>query len=264
LTATAPAEANVPIAITRDISPRFNECEITHIERTPIDIKIAQTQHHEYVQALKELGLAVLELPASADLPDSVFVEDTAVVLPEVALLTRPGADSRKPETESIAHALRPYRELIFIESPATVDGGDVLVVGKQIFVGMSTRSNTHAIEQMNQLLGKYGYKTQGVELRDCLHLKSAVTRLDDANTLLVNRNWVDVETFDGYELVDIDPSEAFAANCLPINSSIIYPTTFPKTATKLEARGYRVKPVVLDELAKAEGAVTCCSLIVS
>ena len=250
------------LAITRDVSPRFNECEITHIRRTPIDVKIAQSQHHEYVQVLKELGCAVLELPAEADLPDSVFVEDTAIVLSDVALITKPGADSRKPETESIARALAPYRELVFIESPATVDGGDVLVVGKNIFVGLSTRSNKQAIDQMNQLLGKYGYKTQAVEMRDCLHLKTAVTRVDD-NTLLINRNWVDVENFEGYDLIHIDPSEPFAANCLPVNGSIIYPTTFTKTTAKLEARGYKIKPVVVDELAKAEGAVTCCSLIV-
>ncbi len=252
------------LAVTRDVSPRFNECEITHIERSPINVEIARTQHHEYVQTLKELGCAVLELPAESDLPDSVFVEDTAVILREAALLTRPGADSRKPETESIARALAPYREIVRIQPPATVDGGDVLVLGKNIFVGMSTRSNTSAINQMNQLLGKFGYKTQGVELHDCLHLKSAVTRVDDNNTLLINRKWIHVETFEGYELIDIDSSEPFAANCLPINGSIVYPTTFPKTTAKLEARGYRIKPVVVDELAKAEGAVTCCSLIVS
>lgn len=251
------------LAITRDVSPRFNECEITHIERSPIDIKIAQAQHHEYVQALKELGCAVLELPAEADLPDSVFVEDTAVILPEVALLTRPGADSRRPETESIARALAPYREIVHVESPATVDGGDVLVVGKKIFVGMSTRSNPESVKQMNQLLGRFGYEIQGVEVHDVLHLKSAITRVDD-ETLLINRNWMDVENFEGYRLIDIDPSEAFAANCLPVNGAIIYPTAFPNTAAKLESHGYRIKPVVLDELAKAEGAVTCCSLIVA
>lgn len=250
------------VAITRDVSPRFNECEITHIERSPIDVGIAQSQHHQYIQALKELGCAVLELPAETDLPDSVFVEDAAVVLPEVALLTRPGADSRKPETESIASALAPYRDIVRVQPPATVDGGDALVLGKNIFVGMSTRSNANAIKQMNQLLGKYGYKTHGVELRDCLHLKSAVTRVDD-ETLLINRNWVDVETFEGYELIDIDPSEPFAANCLPINGEIVYPTAFPKTAARLESQGYKIKLVVVDELAKAEGAVTCCSLIV-
>ena len=251
------------LAITRDVSPRFNECEITHIERTPIDLNIARSQHHGYVQALKELGCAVLELPAEADLPDSVFVEDTAVVLPEVALITRPGADSRKPETESIIPVLRPYRELVFIESPGTVDGGDVLVIGKSIYVGMSTRSNAAAVNQMNQLLGKYGYQVQGVELHDCLHLKTAATRVDD-KTLLLNRKWVDVENFEGFDLIDVDEAEPFAGNCLPINGSIIFPVEYPKTGEKLEDRGYKLKRVAADELAKAEGQVTCCSLIIA
>lgn len=250
------------LAITRDVSPRFNECELTHIDRTPIDVQIAQVQHHGYVQALKDLGYAVLELPAETDLPDSVFVEDAAVILPDVALITNPGADSRKPETISIAQALRPYRELVFIESPGTVDGGDVLVLGKNIYVGLSTRSNQSAIDQMNTKLGKYGYRTQGVEMHDCLHLKTAVTKVDD-KTLLINRKWVDVENFEGYELIDVDASEPFGANCLPVGDAIIFPVAFPKTSAKLTAQGYKVKPVVVDELAKAEGAVTCCSLII-
>jgi len=251
------------LAITRDVSPSLNECEITHIDRAPMDVKVAQAQHDSYVRALKELGCAVLELPAEADLPDSVFVEDTAVILPEVALITRPGADSRKPETDSIIHMLKPYRELVFIESPATVDGGDVLVVGKNIYVGMSTRSNQAAVDQMNHLLGKYGYKVQGVELHDCLHLKTAMTRVDDT-TLLINRKWVDVENFEGYRLIDIDESEPFAGNCLPVGDAIIFPVEFPQTGAKLEAHGYKLKTVPADELAKAEGALTCCSLIIT
>src|SRR5215471_10265129 len=144
------------IAITREISPRFNECEITHIERTPIDINIACAQHGEYVQALKHLGCEVIGLPSEPNLPDSVFVEDTAFILPEVAVITRPGADSRKPEIESIARALSPLKKLVYIQEPATIDGGDVLVLGKRIFVGLSTRSNPEAIDQLNSLLGEY------------------------------------------------------------------------------------------------------------
>src|SRR5688572_7384067 len=117
------------VAITRQISPRFAECEITHIERTPIDLNVACLQHHHYVNILKELGCRVIELPAEPDLPDSVFVEDTAVILPEVAVITRPGADSRKPETESILPALEPLIRLIRVREPATLDGGDVLVL---------------------------------------------------------------------------------------------------------------------------------------
>ncbi|HNO95012.1 MAG TPA: N(G),N(G)-dimethylarginine dimethylaminohydrolase, partial [Anaerolineales bacterium] len=141
------------IAITRHISSRFNECEITHIERTPINLEIARSQHEAYVRALAELGCQVIELPEETELPDSVFVEDTAFILPEVAVITRPGADSRKPEVESIIPALSPYRPLLHVATPATVDGGDVLVAGKQIFVGMSTRSNREVVTQLNALL---------------------------------------------------------------------------------------------------------------
>ena len=250
------------IAITREISPRFNECEITLIDRSPINLDIARAQHEGYTQALRDMGCEVIELPPEADLPDSVFVEDTAVILPAVAVITRPGADSRRPETESICRALQPFRELLFIQAPGTTDGGDVLVLGKDIFVGMSTRSNPAAVDQMNALLEKFGYHAQGVELHDCLHLKSAVTRVD-AGTLLINRSWADARHFAGFDLIDIDPSESFAANCLPVNGEIIFPAAFPKTRAKLEARGYKVRAVQVDELAKAEGAVTCCSLII-
>jgi len=248
-------------AITRNISPRFNECEITHIERAPIDLEVARRQHRDYVEALKSLGCEVLELPAEVDLPDSVFVEDTAFILPEVTVITRPGADSRKPETVSIAQALSPRTKLIYIREPATIDGGDVLVISRNIFVGLSTRSNKEAIDQLNVLLKEYGYTVKGVHLHDCLHLKSAISRVDD-HTLLINRNWVDAESFTGYDLIDLDPSEPFAANCLPVGDSIIYPSSFPKTREKLENLGYKIVRVEVDELAKAEGAVTCCSLI--
>jgi dimethylargininase len=249
-------------AITREISPRFDECEITHIERTPIDIDVARAQHHAYVNALRELGCEVIELPAEPDLPDSVFVEDAAFVLPEVAVITRPGADSRKPETISIIQALSPLVELVHVREPGTVDGGDVLVVGKKIYVGLSTRSNQEAIDQLNEMLREYGYSVMGVVLRDCLHLKSAVSRVDD-RTLLINSNWVDPSCFENFELIEVAPSEPHAANCLPIKGSIIFPTAFPKTRAKLAEKGYKVVAVDVSELAKAEGAVTCCSLII-
>ncbi|MBK9926806.1 MAG: dimethylargininase [Anaerolineales bacterium] len=251
------------LAITRDVSPRFNECEITHIERSVIDVTVAQAQHCGYIDALKKLGCTVLELPAEANLPDSVFVEDTAFILPHAAVITRPGADSRKPETESIIQTLSPHIKLLYIREPATLDGGDVLVIGKDIFIGLSTRSNNVAINQLKDLLSDDGYTVTGVPLHDCLHLKSAVTRVDD-NTLLINKSWVDASLFEGYKLIEIDPSEPNAANCLPIGDSIIYPTSFPKTRAKLEAHGYTIVSADVDELAKAEGAVTCCSLVIT
>jgi dimethylargininase len=250
------------IAITREISPRFVECELTHIERTPIDLEVARAQHRDYVETLRKLGCEVIQLPAEPDLPDSVFVEDTAVILPEVGVITRPGADSRKPETESIIQALTPLIRLVRVREPATLDGGDVLVFGKMIYVGLSTRSNQEAINQLDEMLVDSGYSVTGVELHDCLHLKSAVTRVDD-RTLLINKSWIDPGYFEDFDLIEVDPSEPHAANCLPMGGSIIFPTAFPKTCAKLEERHYHVVNVNVSELAKAEGAVTCCSLIV-
>jgi dimethylargininase len=250
------------IAITREISPRFNECEITHIERTPIDLDVARAQHHEYVNVLKKLGCKVIDLPAEADLPDSVFVEDTAFILPEAAVITRPGADSRKPETKSIVRALKPLIKLVYVLEPATIDGGDVLVIGKKIYVGLSTRSNQEAIDQLNNELGKYGYIVTGVHLHDCLHLQSAVTRVDDT-TLLINKSWVDTDHFENFDWIEVHPTEPFAANCLPVGEWIVFPTAFPKTRERLVNKGYKIVTVDVSELAKAEGALTCCSLII-
>ena len=250
------------IAITRQVSPRFNECELTHIERTPIDIDIARSQHNEYVHALRSIECGVVELPAEPELPDSVFVEDTAFILPEVAVITRPGADSRKPETESILRTLAPLKKLVQLKAPATLDGGDVLVMGKSIFIGLSTRSNQEAIAQLKELLGDFGYSVTGVQMHDCLHLKSAISRVDD-KTLLINKNWLDTHHFIEYRLIEVHPEEPFAANCLPVGDFVIYPTAFPGTATRLEEAGYKLLRVDVSELAKAEGAVTCCSLII-
>src|SRR5512139_3298635 len=141
------------IAITRQISPRFQDCELTHLDRQPIDLDLARTQHQQYEAALRELGCEVISLPPEPDLPDSVFVEDVALALDEVAVITRPGADSRKPERESIAQALSPYRTLFTIEAPGTLDGGDVLSVGKTVYVGLSSRSNRSGLGQLQQIL---------------------------------------------------------------------------------------------------------------
>jgi dimethylargininase len=249
------------LAITRQVSPRLADCELTFIESRPIDLDVARAQHDGYVRTLAGLGCEVLELPAEPDLPDSVFVEDTAVVLPEVAVITRPGADSRKPETDSIAAVLARYRPLVHIEAPATLDGGDVLVMGKTVYVGLSTRSDPRAVTQLQERLGPFGYAVTGVTLRGCLHLKSAVTRIDD-ETVLINANWVNARHFGDRAQIAVDESEPHAANCLPIGGRVVFPEAFPRTREKLERRGHSVVTVALDELAKAEGAVTCCSLV--
>jgi dimethylargininase len=249
------------IAITRQVSPAINQCELTNLERTPIDLDRARSQHHAYEEALRSLGVNIHSLPEEPALPDSVFVEDAAVVLDECALLTRPGAESRQPEVESIALALAPYRRLHLIQAPGILDGGDVLTVGRTIFVGLSSRSNQAAIDQMASLLNPYGYSIKGIRVTGCLHLKSAVTQLS-ADTLLVNPTWVDKDNFNGMKFIDVAPSEQHAANALLVGESLLYQPAYPRTLESLEAQG--IHPVLVDEseLGKAEGGLTCCSLI--
>ena len=249
-------------AIARQVSPRFPECELTFIERTPIDLELARLQHNNYIAVLKTLGCNVLELQSEPNLPDSVFVEDTAVVLPECAFITRPGAVSRRAEVSTIAAAMRPLRKLEYIDPPAMMDGGDVFVVGDKIYIGLSSRTDKKAIDQMKARVTRMGYDTEPVEFHNCLHLKSAITRLDD-RTLLINPDWVDPGTFHAYNLITVDDTEPFAANCLPIGGTILFPSDYPETLDKIRSNGFTVRDLEFSEFAKAEGALTCCSLII-
>jgi dimethylargininase len=251
------------VAITRDISPSLAACELTYLPRVPIDIERARAQHCEYERALGDAGYRVERLSSTGDMPDSVFVEDIAVVFDELAIVTRSGAESRRVETAAIADALKQYRPLRAIEAPGTIDGGDVLIVGRQVFVGMSTRTTGAAVIQMDRALRPHGYTLRSGTVRGCLHLKSAVTALDD-ETVLVNPEWIDRTMFDGLRIIEIDPAEPSAANALRLDDRLVFPASFPRTAARLEARGYRLAFVDASELAKAEGAVTCCSLIVA
>ena len=255
------------IAITRQISLAINQCELTHIERKPIDYERARAQHKQYEDALRSLGIKVISLDAEPGLPDSVFVEDVALVLDECAIMLNPGAASRRPEVASAEKALAPYREIFRIQPPGTVDGGDILTVSQTVYVGISSRSTEDAIDQMKAILEPRNlkvtsnYEVRTVRVTGCLHLKSAVTQVSE-DTLLINPEWVSKNDFPGMQFIEIDPSEPYASNAVLVDGTIIYPSSFPKTQAKLQAVGIRMIIVDADELAKAEGAVTCCSLI--
>lgn len=251
------------IAITRQVSPQIGQCELTHLERQVIDVELARRQHHQYEKALTFLGCQVHSLPIEANLPDSVFVEDAAVVLDEMAIVTRPGAESRRYETASISRALEPYRQVRTITAPATVDGGDILCLGKTIYVGLSSRSNQLAIDQISVLLKPYHYTVRGVKVSGCLHLKSAVTRVAE-DVLLINPYRVEKGVFQDMHFIEVDPSEPCGANALLIGTTLIYPSSYPRTLSRLEEHGCSVETVDVSELIKAEGAVTCCSLVLT
>jgi dimethylargininase len=248
-------------AITREVSASINDCELSFHARKPIDVAKAIAQHKAYRDCLTELGIRVVSLPAEPELPDAVFVEDAAVVVDEVAVISIMGAPSRRSEARSVADALSCYRPIKFLVEPATLDGGDVLRTGHSVFVGLSQRTHREAFSQLQDLLGGYGYHVQPVEVRSCLHLKSACSYIG-SGTMLLNRSWIDAERFRGFELIDVPGEEPAAANALLLNDVVIIPASFPKTRALLEQRGFRVRTIDLSELQKAEGGVTCGSLI--
>ncbi len=249
------------VALTREVSAAIAHCELTHLARTPIDVDRARAQHAAYERALVDAGYRVERLRATGDMPDSVFIEDIALVFDEVAVIARPGAASRRAEIPAVADALRSYRAIAAIEAPGTLDGGDVLRIGRRVFVGVSSRTNAAGVTQLRDALAPYGYTVHEVPVTGCLHLKSAVTAASE-ELLIVNTAWLADEAFRGFERLAVDPAEPMAANVLRLDDRLIVSASFPRTNDRLAARGFRVVPVDASELAKAEGAVTCCSLI--
>jgi len=248
-------------AITRAVSPAIVHCELSFIERKPIDLATAQEQHHAYEKLLGKLGAHVISLPAEPDLPDSMFVEDPALVLDELAVIFPLGTETRRREAPSLAEALAKFRKLQYVSLPGTLEGGDVLSIGRKIFVGLTKRSNADGIRQLAAILAPHHYEVIAVPVTGALHLKSAVTHLG-RNTLLANRAWFDASPLAGHEWIDLDPAEPHAGNALALAGTIIFPASFPRTRARIEARGFDVTPLDIGELQKAESGLTCSSLL--
>ncbi len=248
-------------AITRTVSPSLTSCELSFIERRPIDLEKARQQHRAYEKLLEELGTRVISLPAEPCLPDSMFVEDPAVVFDEFAVIMPLGTASRRPEAVSLAQALAKFRKLEYVTLPGLMEGGDILRVGRKLFAGLSSRTNAEGIRQLQTILRPHGYEVIAVPVTGCLHLKSAVTYLG-GGTLLANRAWFDPAPLAGYQWIDVAPEEPHAANALALGGKVIFPVSFPRTGALLEARGFHVAPLDISELQKAESGLTCSSLL--
>lgn len=246
-------------AIVRRVSPALTRCELTYLERQEIDVERAAAQHAGYVRTLEELGVEVTALPAEPGLADSVFVEDPVVVVDEVAMIARLGAESRRPEAESMAAALAPYRPLRRMSAPATLEGGDVFRAGRTLYVGLSQRTNEQGIAQLRAAVAPFGYEVRPVRVHGCLHLKSGACPAGD-RTLLVNREWVDASAFAGLDLIDVE--EEWAADVLTAAGIVLMPSGFPRTQRIIERAGFPVRTVDVSELQKAEAGVTCMSVI--
>ena len=247
------------IALTHAPSPRMNECIRTHAEHADIDVARAVAQHEAYRRALAHAGAEVRVLDGNRDHPDAVFIEDTAIVLDEIAVITSMGAEARREEPRAIEAALSPMRRLVRVEAPATIEGGDVVRAGRTILVGRTGRTNDAGIAALRALVAPYEYSVLAVDVRGCLHLKTACTALPDG-ALLVNRAWV--PELRGFELVDVASGEPHAANIVSVEGHAIMASAYPRTAEIVARHAREVITVDLSEFAKGDGSATCLSLL--
>jgi len=249
------------IALTRAVSASLSDCELSFLDRKPIDVAQARAEHHQYEELLRRLGLEVIELPPLDQLPDAVFVEDTAVVVDEVAVLTRPGAVSRVPEVASVGHALSRWRPVLQLGGTGTLDGGDVLRADGRFFVGLSRRTTAEGAAALGEALAPYGYGVTPVAVTGCLHLKTAASYLGEGR-MLVHRPWFDATLLAGFELFDVPANEAWGANVLVLGTDAVMAAGFPGIRALLQRLGLRTHEVAFTELLKAEAGVTCESII--
>jgi dimethylargininase len=248
-------------AITRSPGPELAQCELTHLPRQPIDFAAALAQHCAYQQALRTAGIDVIELPADPALPDGVFVEDTAVVLDELAVIAAPAPLSRRAEALAIESVLVPFRPLVRLPDGAFLDGGDVLRLGRALYVGLSDRTGEAGVRALAALVRPFGYTVTGVCVTGCLHLKTACTALDD-KTLLVNRTWIDAGALGGLRVVDVPAAEPWGANVLRLPGIVLVSAAYPRTADLVRGLGHLAVEVDVSELHKAEAGLTCLSLL--
>lgn len=249
------------LALTHVVSPNIADCELLFLKRSRIDYSLATQQHRDYCNLLSECGLQVIELTLNSSYPDSTFIEDTAVVLDELAIMASMGTESRRGEIGGVEAELAKYRDITRIELPATLEGGDVVRVGAKVFAGISPRTNAKGIESLKQILEPMGYEVIPVGVKFCMHLKSACTAIDD-HTLLVNPRWLDLEPFAGFRIISVAEQEPWAANCLRINNTLYMHVGFAKTIECLQNLGFAMETIDISELLKAEAGLTCSSII--
>jgi len=246
--------------VTHLPSPLIQECELTFIASEPIDFAKAAKQHQNYCTMIEKCGALVIILNDNLLLPDSVFIEDPIIIFDEVAVLTSMGVESRRKELSTLKNFFRQYRYVEQISLPARIEGGDVLKVGRNIFVGRSPRTNDHGILALRNIIKPFGYAVIPVNVTGCLHLKTGCTALDE-KTILINPDWIDTTPFVGYTTIETLPDEPFGANILPIGETICMNTAYPKTVERVRSLGYTIEETDISEFVKAEAGLTCMSV---
>lgn len=249
-----------PTALVRAVSPGIGDAELTHLDRTPVDVERARDQHRDYRRALTDLGLRLVEAPPLPEHPDGVFVEDALVVVDGLGILTRPGAASRRGEVASIAPLLDGLGlRRAAITAPGTLDGGDVLQVGRTVYVGSSSRTNDAGIDQLRRLLEPAGRRIVPVQVHRALHLKTAATALPDG-TILAVPAWVDSAAFSSHEVIAV-PEQA-GADVLLVGEAVVVSASAPRTAELVADRGWPVRLVDIGEFERVEAGPTCLSVL--
>ena len=248
-------------ALTHKVSPRIAECEVTFVDRLPIDLQLAVSQHDDYCAVLEKLGAHVKKLSENESYPDSCFVEDTAIIFDEVAIICSMGVSSRRGETKLIERELSQYREIARISLPATIEGGDVLRIGQKVFVGQSSRTNLQGVKELARILEPSGYRVFPVRVKGSLHLKSACTAIDE-ETLFVNPDWVELDAFRGLNLAHTPAEEPWSANVLRVGETVCVQAGFPRAVELIERVAERIEIVDISELRKAEAGLTCSSIV--
>lgn len=253
----------LPTALLRAVSSRVDQAELTFLDRVPVDLERAVAQHQKYADLLAELGHQVVHVASADELPDGMFVEDTAVVVEDLAILTRPGAASRRPELETMRVALAELGvRVAAVQPPATLDGGDVLQIGRSVFVGVSGRTNHDAVSQLRSLVAPLGRTVVPVPVWGCLHLKTGVTALPDG-TAVVNPDVLDHARFADAGIPVLRVPEPAGANVLLSGDRVILAASAPGTAALIEQRRYEVHTIDIGELEKLEAGLTCLSVFV-
>ena len=248
-------------ALTHTVSPEIARCELTYLERQPIQLDRARQQHAAYCELLERCGAQVRQVAVNEAYPDACFIEDVAVVVDEVAVITQMGAASRKGETAGIEPVLREYREVVCIQPPATIEGGDVLRIGRTIYVGLSSRTNADGVEAFSSVLNPFGYHIVPVRVQASLHLKTACTAVG-GDILVANPAWVDLNPFGKMRIVHVPEGEPWGANLLTVGETLCIPNGFPRTLALIELFASKIATVDISEFRKAEGGLTCLSLI--
>ncbi len=251
------------IALTRRPALSLVNCEVGYAPRQKINLHLAFDQHEAYCQAIRQLGVTVEVLPPEEAFPDSVFIEDNAVVLDELAVVTSMGTPSRRGEPALLSPVLARHRHLATVAPPATIEGGDVLRMGKTLYVGVSTRTNREGVEALRAIAEPLGYQVTLVGVQACLHLKTACTSLDD-ETLLVNPDWIDSDVLGAFRLLHVPAEEPFGANVLRLPGGVLVQASSPLTRDVIESQGFAATCVDLSEFTKADAGLTCLSLLIA